>query len=270
MEQTAAATMLSTRIRTALVLIPLVLAAIFLLPPLGWGLATLAAILVAAGEWTRLVRAGPPGAIAFVAGVLVLGLALLFLPALEFARGWPVPVVVAVCAPAALFWAVAAPAGWIILVGAWAALVQLQAVSPATVLAAMATVWIADTAAYFAGRAFGRHKLAPAISPGKTWEGVCGALVAVAAYALALWPAAQRAGGLHDAGTTALVGWIAAALALAALSVVGDLFESLLKRQAGVKDSGRILPGHGGILDRVDALLAAMPAAALLSLVYQR
>jgi phosphatidate cytidylyltransferase len=157
-----------------------------------------------------------------------------------------------------------------ILIGAWVAVVQLQAMSPATVLAAMATVWIADTAAYFAGRAFGKRKLAPAISPGKTWEGVYGALAAVAVYAIALWPAAQRAGGLHDAGATGLLGWIAAGLALAALSVVGDLFESLLKRQAGVKDSGRVLPGHGGVLDRIDALLAAMPAAALLSLVYQR
>ena len=160
------------------------------------------------------------------------------------------------------------PIGWLILVGAWAALVQLQAASPATVLAAMATVWIADTAAYFTGRAFGRHKLAPAISPGKTWEGVYGALAAVAVYALALWPVAGRAGAQIDAGAGALVGWIAAALALAALSVIGDLFESLLKRQAGVKDSGNILPGHGGVLDRIDALLAAMPAAALLSLVY--
>ena len=134
----------------------------------------------------------------------------------------------------------------------------------------MATVWIADTAAYFAGRAFGRRKLAPAISPGKTWEGVYGALAAVAAYALALWPAARRAGGFDDSGIAPLAGWIAAALVLAALSVVGDLFESLLKRQAGVKDSGSILPGHGGILDRIDALLAAMPAAALLSLAFTR
>jgi phosphatidate cytidylyltransferase len=287
MEHTAAATMLSTRIRTALVLFPLVLAAIFLLSPLGWGLVTLAAMLVAAFEWTRLVRARPPVAITFVVGALVLALALLFVPAVDFGRGWPAAVIVAVCAPAALFWAIAAPAwlrsgwatsspywmtpiGWIIFVGAWAALVQLQAASPATVLAAMATVWIADTAAYFVGRAFGRHKLAPAISPGKTWEGVYGALAAVAVYALALWPVAGRAGWPSEAGVVALLGWIAAALALAALSVVGDLFESLLKRQAGVKDSGRILPGHGGLLDRIDALLAAMPAAALLSLVYHQ
>ncbi len=279
--------MLSTRIRTALVLIPLVLAAMFLLPPLGWGVVALATMLVAATEWARLVRATPRAAAAFIAGVLVLGLALLFLPALAFERGWPADVVVAACAPAALFWAAVAPlwlrsgwkppspywmtpVGWMILVGAWVAVVQLQAASPATVLAAMATVWIADTAAYFAGRAFGRRKLAPAISPGKTWEGVYGALAAVAAYAIALWPAARRAGGFDDSGIAPLAGWIAAALVLAALSVVGDLFESLLKRQAGVKDSGSILPGHGGILDRIDALLAAMPAAALLSLAFTR
>jgi phosphatidate cytidylyltransferase len=134
----------------------------------------------------------------------------------------------------------------------------------------MAIVWIADTAAYFTGRAFGRVKLAPQVSPGKTWEGVYGGLAAVAVYALALVPLAADGGFTGAVSPLAVAGWVVCAVALAGLSVVGDLCESLLKRQAGVKDSGRILPGHGGILDRVDALLAAMPAAALLALAFLR
>jgi phosphatidate cytidylyltransferase len=108
------------------------------------------------------------------------------------------------------------------------------------------------------------------VSPGKTWEGVYGALAAVAAYALLLVPGATAAGYPGALTWPAVVAWVALALALAALSVVGDLFESLLKRTAGVKDSGRVLPGHGGVLDRIDALLAAMPAAALLAALFLR
>jgi phosphatidate cytidylyltransferase len=154
-------------------------------------------------------------------------------------------------------------AGIVALSGVWVALVELQARSPWLVLAAMAIVWIADTAAYFAGRAFGRRKLAPLVSPGKTWEGVFGALAAVAVYAAAIAPFAHSAGYQGRGDAVALIAWIALALALALMSVLGDLYESWLKRQAGVKDSGTLLPGHGGILDRVDALLAAMPPAAL-------
>src|SRR5206468_8050670 len=125
-----------------------------------------------------------------------IGSNLLFSPLAGFARGWPDGVVLAVCGPATLFWMLVAPAwlrgqwkprsplliavvGWLVLVAAWVAVVELQARSPWLALAAMAIVWVADIAAYFAGRAFGRRKLAPSISPGKTWEGVCGGLVAV-------------------------------------------------------------------------------------------
>ena len=134
--------------------------------------------------------------------------------------------------------------------------------------AAMATVWIADTAAYFAGRRFGRRKLAPSISPGKTWEGVYGALAAVALYALALVPLARTAGFAGDPGVPATLAFVAFTMLLAAVSVVGDLYESMLKRQAGAKDSGTLLPGHGGVLDRIDALIAAMPFAALAATVW--
>jgi phosphatidate cytidylyltransferase len=146
--------------------------------------------------------------------------------------------------------------------------VELQAYSPWLVLAAMAIVWIADTAAYFSGRAFGKHKLAPQVSPGKTWEGVFGAWVAVAVYAAILVRFAPDAGFRLAVTPLTVAAWIAFALVLAAVSVVGDLFESLLKRHANVKDSGSLLPGHGGILDRVDDLLAAMPLAALASHVF--
>jgi phosphatidate cytidylyltransferase len=118
-------------------------------------------------------------------------------------------------------------------------------------------VWIADTGAYFAGRTFGRHKLAPSISPGKTWEGVAGGAACVALYVFVL-----QATGAGAAGPLAgAPGW-ALAVTLTALSVLGDLFESLVKRQAGAKDSGTLLPGHGGVLDRIDGLTSTLPVAA--------
>lgn len=279
--------MLATRILTAAVLIAAVLAAMFLLPPLAWGAVTLAMITVAATEWADLAGFRRETWWIFVGGTLLIGVNLLFSPVAGFDAGWPAGIVLSVCGVATLFWLlVATPwlasrwkptsalplavAGWIVLIGAWVAIVQLQARSPWLVLAAMAIVWIADTAAYFSGRAFGRRKLAPQVSPGKTWEGVYGGLAAVAIYALVLTPLAARAGFAVERSPMSVVLWIAGALALAALSVVGDLCESLLKRQAGVKDSGHLLPGHGGVLDRIDALLAAMPPAALLALLFLR
>jgi phosphatidate cytidylyltransferase len=116
-------------------------------------------------------------------------------------------------------------------------------------------VWIADTAAYFVGRAWGRRKLAPSISPGKSWEGAIGGVVGAAAYAIIC---ANFIQGI------ARPAFLAAAVLLAMVSIVGDLFESAAKRQAGVKDSGTLLPGHGGILDRIDSATAVLPLAALL------
>ena len=155
--------------------------------------------------------------------------------------------------------------GWLVLIATWVAVVALQTRSPGVLLAMMAIVWIADTAAYFTGRRFGRRKLAPSISPGKTWEGVYGALAAVAIYALLLVPLAAAAGFTRPLDAIAAAIWVALALLLTGLSIIGDLFESQLKRQRGVKDSGAILPGHGGVLDRIDALTAAMPPAALIA-----
>jgi phosphatidate cytidylyltransferase len=196
--------------------------------------------------------------------------------------GWPEPVVASICGASTLFWVVIAPAwlyfgwrveskivltlvGWLALIATWVAVVQLQARSPALLLALMAIVWVADSAAYFAGRRFGKRKLAPAISPGKTWEGVYGALIAVAVYALALLPFADGVGYSATIVPASVIAWVALAMALTGLSIVGDLFESQLKRNRGVKDSGKLLPGHGGVLDRIDALLAALPPAALIA-----
>ena len=268
---------LATRVVTGIALVAGVLAALFLLPPAGWGLVVLAIVTAAADEWARL--AGFRGPLrALFDGVTLAGAAVLLWtlvdPALHSRA------VIAACGAATLFWILVgtpsvltrsqpattlarAASGWIVLLGAFVAIIALQMRSAWLALAAMAIVWIADTAAYFVGRRFGRCKLAPQISPGKTWEGAAGGIAAVVVYALALVPLASRAG--YDAPLDAprVGAWILFAIALAALSIVGDLHESLLKRRAGVKDSGSLLPGHGGILDRTDALLAAMPPVAL-------
>ena len=179
------------------------------------------------------------------------------------------PLARAVLMAAVLFWVIIAPlwlargvslqhriallaAGFIILVPAALALAALP---PLQVLAVLVLVWVADTAAYFVGRGWGRRKLAPSISPGKTWEGAWGGIAGALAYAIIC-------GGF--AGGVAWVPLVAGAALAAALSIVGDLFESAAKRQAGVKDSGTLLPGHGGILDRIDSATATLPLAALL------
>lgn len=143
--------------------------------------------------------------------------------------------------------------GLIALPGAWAGMVLLKAIDPNLLVMACVLVWGADAGAYFAGRALGKRKLAPKVSPGKTWEGALGGgvigTVAAVSFGYALVPAVAQAP----------VGYLLAALVLVAVSVFGDLFESILKRTAGAKDSGRLLPGHGGILDRIDALIAVLP-----------
>ena len=142
------------------------------------------------------------------------------------------------------------------LAPAWLALTRLDQASRGLLLLCLALVWAADSGAYAVGRRFGRRKLCPQVSPGKTLEGGCGGLVAAAVAGLI----GGIALGLRGRWLVALVGLT---VACAAVSVVGDLAESLFKRRAGVKDSGRLLPGHGGVLDRVDALIAAAPLFAL-------
>lgn len=261
--------MLLPRILTAAVLLAAFLAALFLLERWQFAVVVGVVVPVAAHEW-----AGLSGLSGFVRISYAAGLGLVYAAgAVAWFSGTPLA---ALFVAATLFWAIAAPwwmhAGvtaasrrWLpplgLLVIVPAALAML-ALTPAQLLAAIALPWIADTAAYFVGRAWGRRKLAPGISPGKTLEGAAGGLVAVAIYAMIcprflaeLQPFAQ---GL------AWMALLGGALVLGILSIVGDLFESAIKRQAGVKDSGRILPGHGGVLDRIDSATSTLPLAALL------
>jgi len=146
--------------------------------------------------------------------------------------------------------------GIVLLVPTWIAMVVLHSISPYWLLLMMVLIWGADTGAYFAGRAFGKRKLAPQVSPGKSWEGVAGAMAMTVVVALV-------GGVLLDVSGAALFGLVILSLITVAFSIVGDLIESLMKRRVGVKDSGTLLPGHGGVLDRIDSLTAAAPVFAL-------
>ena len=257
--------MLSQRILTASILLPIFLAALFGLPQWAWGVLMLLVILLAAHEWAKLAALSASSQIVFLVAIAAGCAAIGFAVPLNAATLW--------LSIGVVFWCVAVPlwlrgklaatpariatAGFIVLVCAWYAIYLLQ-VNPARLLALLAVVWIADTAAYFVGRRFGKHKLAPRISPGKTWEGVMGALAAVGVYYALLWLiiAPDFLGANHGAEFVLVI-------AIAAFSIEGDLFESWMKRRVGIKDSGALLPGHGGILDRIDGVVAVLPLAAL-------
>lgn len=163
--------------------------------------------------------------------------------------------------------------GVVVLVLAWLALSEAKLQGLNFLLSILCLVWVADIGAYFGGRALGKRKLAPSISPGKSWEGVAAGMVASLALAAA-WIAVDQHASVDSASLysrllmgTGVLGLVVSVLILAAMSVVGDLFESLIKRQAGEKDSSQLLPGHGGVLDRIDALLPVLPLSlALVSL----
>lgn len=276
--------MLRLRVVTAIVLAAAFLAALFGLPPLGWSLFAALVLGVGAFEWAGFARCGTPARTAYALATTAAAWALAW--TLGLALGRPGALALGpVYALALAFWLGGAPlwlarrpaaagrgtilgVGWIVLIPTFLALLHLRNIHPGSLLAFMVLVWIADIAAYFAGRRFGRRKLAPSVSPGKTWEGLAGALAATAVYGLA-WIAlapTQVPALVRDLPWSPL--WMLVLVAaLTGLSVVGDLFESAMKRQAGLKDSGRILPGHGGLLDRIDALTPVLPAAALVSMV---
>jgi phosphatidate cytidylyltransferase len=271
--------MLRQRVITAIVLLAVIVPSIFVAPPWVWGLVSLALLATAAFEWGRLV--GPPRHAAALAGALaVAGLAYLSLrdPA---AAGNGGPAWVASLAAASLaFWAVVAPlslarvrllgpgvaVGALSLSAAWVSVYELRVHGSLMLVSALAIVWLADIGAYFAGRAFGRHKLAPRVSPGKTWEGVAGGALLVLLAAAALLAVLPQAAAFPNrlAERLPLAAVALVLVAIAVFSVVGDLYESLMKRLAGVKDSGSVLPGHGGVLDRIDALIPTMPGCLLL------
>jgi phosphatidate cytidylyltransferase len=161
-------------------------------------------------------------------------------------------------------------AGLLVLWSTWLALFVAKLQGTNFTLSVLLLVWAADIAAYFSGRAWGRHKLAPSISPGKSWEGVAGAVVGVLLLAW-IWVSLDASQPAWSPSlytrlmTNGLVWGVWAVLGLTAMSVAGDLIESLIKRSAGVKDSSQLLPGHGGVLDRVDALLPVLPLAMCLN-----
>lgn len=257
--------MLKARVLTALALLAGFLSVLFLLPSLAVAAALALVVGLGAWEWAGLMAAGRIGRLVFSAAVLISCLLAYELDALSWVPLWTLSAVFwLVVAPLWLWqrWSLAGSAligygvGWLLLVPTWAAMLALHGRSPWLLLSAMALVWVADTGAYFVGRAFGRHKLAPAISPGKTWEGVIGALVSVAIYGALVFSfgSAPSTVGLPLALSVTL---------FTAVSIVGDLFESLAKRQVGVKDSSGLLPGHGGILDRIDSQTSTLPLVAL-------
>jgi phosphatidate cytidylyltransferase len=274
--------MLKTRVITAVLILAAFLPSLFLLPQRYWALVTALIVGIAAWEWAGFIRIAGKGRIAY--GALLAGACVLTAVLAPGAIGAgqdaipSLPGMQAVYGLAAAFWALVVPlwlwqkwrvagpglggaVGLVVLFPAWLALVQLRLLGPMALLAILAVVWMADIAAYFAGKTFGRHKLAPSISPGKTWEGVLGACVGVLLYGLAM-----RYAFAVDGISLGL--WGLGLLVVTAVSVVGDLFESLLKRQAGMKDSSQILPGHGGVLDRIDSLTSTLPTVALLWLIF--
>jgi phosphatidate cytidylyltransferase len=277
--------MLLPRILTALVLLALLLPALFASTPLPFALLTLVMIAAGGWEWSRLN--GRPGAPALAFGAALAAVCGVCLWAIGFAlpawcwwlagglwvlggaqalktgvAGWPT-----------LSVALRLTLGAVLLLAAWLALISARARGINFLLSAMCLVWMADIAAYVFGKLFGRRKLAPAISPGKSWEGVWGGLAGVILLGF-VWVHVIDVKLAVDSPSlfTLLVqrhGWVSllAIVFLSAMSVVGDLFESLVKRAVGAKDSSGLLPGHGGVLDRIDALLPVFPLAlALISL----
>lgn len=269
--------MLRQRVITATLLLVLFLLALFALPAWGWSILVGLVLMQGTNEWITLAGLKDASASQYRWLSLTLILAMLafdlFAPTtLQLAPKLLLYVV------SALFWIFVVPAwmianwkpnhpwlmgviGWALLLPTGLALLDLRTLSPWLLLGLMALVWAADISAYFAGRRYGKHKLAPAISPGKTWEGVAGAMLGVTIYvvAVAWYSGLYKQYLIFPSGVLAAWWWVG-------LAVIGDLFESLVKRQAGVKDSGALLPGHGGLLDRIDALTSTLPLATLVIL----
>ena len=255
--------MLKTRIITSIFLVIGFLTTLYLASDLSWALLSLSVTLIGVWEWSKLIALNTRQMLLMLLIALMIGLLLTFSPSLIISPFYDV-IKLLLLVLAASFWLLIAPLtlwsgrkinhkwlmatlGLFLLMATWLALVGLHRISPWVLLSILATVWIADSAAYFTGKRFGRNKLAPSISPGKTWEGVAGATLAVSIYGYAL---------CYHFNLSA---WLVVGMVfLVLLSVMGDLFESLLKRHAGVKDSSQLLPGHGGVLDRIDGLIPTL------------
>ncbi len=272
--------MLRQRIITALVLVFILLGALTADSLWPFALLVLALIAAAGWEWGRLNQASPALSVA-------MGLAVAAAGGVALGGGWRDHAPAAVWWVAAVLWvglgAVAlrtGPTAWpqlpraarwgvglLALWFTWLAVAHARSVGINFMLSVFCLVWMADVAAYFGGKTWGKRKLAPSISPGKSWEGVWSGMVGVLLLSL-LWMWIDSAFKVDSHSLYSRLwmafgplGMVVALVALSALSVVGDLVESLVKRAAGAKDSSRLLPGHGGVLDRVDALMPVMPAA---------
>ncbi|MEP6963873.1 MAG: phosphatidate cytidylyltransferase [Polaromonas sp.] len=274
--------MLKQRIITALVLLAILLPALFYSTPTPFCVLALVMIAAGAWEWGRLNGVGLPGSVA-LALLCVLACVLSWIGGL---LEKPLPMVWAIAGAA---WVLAG--GWLLRAGvagwpriakpvrlaggllalwlAWLAIAQARVAGVEFLLSVLLLVWVADISAYFSGRALGgrfsKGKLAPSISPGKSWEGVWGGMVGVVGLSLIWFFLGGNSLYSRLAEHHGLAVMLLAVVFLSAMSVVGDLVESLVKRSAGVKDSSHLLPGHGGVLDRVDALLPALPLAMMLT-----
>ncbi|MBI5007189.1 MAG: phosphatidate cytidylyltransferase [Nitrosomonadales bacterium] len=272
--------MLKQRIITASILFVLFLAALFGLPTLGWQAVVVVVMWQGAVEWARLSGLSGRRATAYWLLTLAMMAAMVWF---DNTMGLEQQTVLHLFwyILAVLLWVFVVPAwlitgwrpqnaglmavvGWVVLLPTGLAMLDLRAFSPWLLLFVMTVVMMADISAYFAGKRFGKNKLAPAISPGKTWEGVIGALIGVSIFVVVVgWTSGlYKQYPVFPAAIVAGWWWVA-------LSVIGDLFESAIKRQAGVKDSGALLPGHGGLLDRIDALTSTLPFAGI-ALILQR
>jgi phosphatidate cytidylyltransferase len=276
--------MLRLRIVTAAVLLAVMLSVLFAPWPQAFTAFTLVAVAVAAWEWARLN--GLQGALALGFALLVLGSGVITWASHWIAMGdgrlwWAVCALWSVGASCALYagagaWSachrvVRLALGGLMLWAAWLAMARARVMGLNFLLSVFTLVWVADIAAYAGGRTWGRRKLAPRISPGKSWEGAISGWAGVSVLAVG-WIAAEQAWSLGPASVFSVLlqrlgmgGLVLALMGLAAMSVVGDLIESLVKRAAGVKDSSALLPGHGGVLDRIDALLPVFPLALALA-----
>ena len=274
--------MLKTRVITAVTAVLVLLAALFYFPNWGWGIFSVLIVLAACWEWSRLCAFSARTNVVFLALSALLCAIVLFQYLNTSHPLWMQRSAQALFIAAAAFWLVAVPlwlkmawrprlpalagvAGWMVVFPAWTALLLLHDASPFLLLSILAIVWAADIGAYFAGKRFGKTKLAPAVSPGKTWEGVVGGLIGVMGYFF-VWFAAVYYFGASWALQLLQFGALLPLvfLVLGGVSVIGDLFESWMKRGAGMKDSSNLLPGHGGILDRIDGVTSALPIAGLI------
>lgn len=259
--------MLKQRVVTAVIGLSALLVVLFVVPPSVACVAIAAVILLGAWEWSGLLQVS---GVTLRIGYVILVAAVLALVAMPLAASAELILQVSLVSwLCALVWTFYFPtripvvvrwvAGVLLLIPLYLALVILYQAGPEILLFSLFIVWFADSGAYFAGKRFGRVKLAPGISPGKTWEGVIGGLIAVVLLTIGIWFWVDFGEGMRF-DLAVLVPFF---LAVACLSIVGDLTVSMFKRGAGVKDSGRLFPGHGGILDRIDSVAAAAPLVAL-------